>query len=385
MTTRRSVAIVLAPCREAVSGVSTHLDLLLQSRLGQEFALVHFQVGSEGRSEGKISRLARLLFSPILLVVEILRRNAVLVHLNTSLNAGAYWRDLVYVCVAKVCGARVLYQVHGGALPQYFFRGNSLFTAFLRWTLLLPDAIVVLARSELEAYRRFVPHQQVLILPNSIDWTAYAKIEREPSDPSSPLRVVYIGRLAREKGLYELLRAVSLAHAPGTGVRLVVAGSGPEEAPLRRYAAELGIQNLVSFAGPVYGKDKINLLGAADVFVLASYAEGLPYALLESMAAGVPVIATRVGAIPDVLVSGIHGLFVPLRESHAIARAIAMLVVDRELLARMGTACRMRISELYSIDRLAAEFCELYSALRATKRTRVRQFADKIVTTIIDR
>jgi glycosyltransferase involved in cell wall biosynthesis len=362
------VVVLLGPDLTAVSGISTHLDVLFGSSLADEFRLVHFQVGSEGQRESALSRVVRFLISPLLLAVAILRHDAALVHLNTSLNSRAYWRDLAYLIIAKICGTRVLYQVHGGALPQQFFQGNRAFTAFLRWTLRLPDAIVVLARSELEAYRSFVPRQQVLALPNSIDCTPYAKLVHEPSDPATPLRLIYIGRLAREKGLFELMKAVRLAHTEGTRVRLVVAGSGPDEAPLRQFAVELGLESVVSFTGPVFGNGKIKLLDAADVFVLASHGEGLPYALLESMAAGVPVIATRVGAIPDVVLDGFHGLFVPFQDPNAIAHAIARLAADRELLARMSAACRMRIAGGHSIDRLAGEFCLLYSELCAAKR-----------------
>ena len=360
--------VLLGPDRKAVSGISTHLGLLFGSRLADEFTLVHFQVGSEGQGESALNRLVRFLFSPLLLAVAILRHDAALVHLNTSLNSRAYWRDLAYLIIAKICGTRVLYQVHGGALPQRFFRGNRAFTAFLRWTLRLPDAIVVLARSELEAYRSFVPRQQILTLPNSIDYTPYANLAHEPSDPATPLRLIYIGRLAREKGLFELMQAVRLAHAEGTSVRLVVAGSGPDETPLRQFAVELGLEGVVSFAQPVFGDGKTKLLGAADAFVLASHAEGLPYALLESMAAGVPVIATPVGAIPDVMLGGVHGLFVPLQDPKAISRAIASIAGDRELLAQMSAACRLRVAGGYSIDRLAGEFCRLYSELCAAKR-----------------
>jgi glycosyltransferase involved in cell wall biosynthesis len=154
-----------------------------------------------------------------------------------------------------------------------------------------------------------------------------------------------------------------LAQTEGIEVRLVVAGSGPDDTPLRQYAVELGIENVVSFTGPVFGECKIKLLRAADVFVLASHAEGLPYALLESMAAGVPVIATRVGAIPDVVLGESHGLFVPLQDPNAIAHAIVRLAADRELLAQMSAACRIRVAGGYSIDRLAGEFCRLYSEL----------------------
>lgn len=355
--------VLLGPRLKAVSGISTHLDLLFGSRLAEEFTLIHFQIGSEGQSENALNRLFRLLVSPLVLAIAILRHRATLIHLNTSLNFRAYWRDLAYLLIARICGARVLYQVHGGARPEQFFNGNRALTAFLRWTLLLPDAIVVLARCELEAYRNFVPRQQVLALPNSIDCTSYVKLAHERSDPSAPLRLIYIGRLAREKGLFELLQAVRLAQTEGIEVRLVVAGSGPDDTPLRQYAVELGIENVVSFTGPVFGECKIKLLRAADVFVLASHAEGLPYALLESMAAGVPVIATRVGAIPDVVLGESHGLFVPLQDPNAIAHAIVRLAADRELLAQMSAACRIRVAGGYSIDRLAGEFCRLYSEL----------------------
>jgi glycosyltransferase involved in cell wall biosynthesis len=364
---KRPMVLVLGPRREAVSGVSTHLDLLFASRLAEEFSLVHFQVGSEGRTERKIGRWARLVLSPLRLAMAVLARGAAIVHLNTSLNAGAYWRDLAYLIVARSCGARVLYQVHGGVLPQQFFRGRAL-SAFLRWTLRIPDAIVVLAQAELEAYRAFVPAQQVLVLPNAIDCAPYARVSRPRSDPAQPLRLAYLGRLIRSKGVHELVQAMSMAKAHGIKARLVIAGSGPEEPALRDYADELGVASDVRFSGPVFGERKIAMLAQADAFVLATYhAEGLPYALLEAMAAGLPVVTTRIGAIPDVVEEGVHGLFVPGSDPDAIYRAIAALSADRDLLARMSAACRTRVAEAYSMERLAGELYRLYSAMCAAK------------------
>jgi glycosyltransferase involved in cell wall biosynthesis len=366
----KPVVLVLGPHREAVSGVSTHLNLLLASPLADEFSFVHFQVGSEGRSESRVSRLARILVSPLSLTLAILWHRADLVHLNTSLCARAFWRDLVYLVVARLCGVRVLYQVHGGALSQQFFPRSRVVTAAVRGTLGTADAIVVLAQSELEAYRRFLPPQPVLLCPSGIDVAQYAENARGQSDAAAPLSIVYVGRLAREKGLYEALQGLRLAHRRGARARLVLAGSGPEEARLRKYAEELGLAAHVSFVGPVAGKDKIKLLGAADVLVLASYSEGLPYALLEGMAAGAAVITTRVGAIPDVVTDGVHGLLVPSRDAIAIARAIGRLAADREALERMGRASRRRIAGCYSIERLSREFRNLYLDLCAPRQTR---------------
>jgi glycosyltransferase involved in cell wall biosynthesis len=359
----RPVAIILGPDLNAVSGVSTHLNLLLDSPLADDFELVHFQVGSEGRDEGPIARLLRLLASPLALFATILFRQAQLVHINTSLNPRAYWRDLAYLFVAKLLRARVVYQVHGGMLPQQFFRGSKVLTGFLRWTLKLPELVVVLAKVELDSYTAFVPEQQVVVLPNGIDCRPFNAVPTVLSHPEAPLRLVYVGRIAREKGLYETLQGLRLAHELGVDARLTIAGGGPEEPRLRRYAQALGIASRVSFAGPVFGDDKVKLLCGADVMVLASYSEGLPYALLEAMAAGIPVIATPVGAIPDVMSHGIHGFIVPPRDGKTIAEALALLAGDRDRLSWMSRACRRRIRAAYSIDRLAAEFAHHYAAL----------------------
>jgi len=364
---KRPALLVLGPHLAAVSGVSTHLNLLFSSRLAKEFSLVHFQVGSEGRSESGLGRLARLVVSPVSLAIAIFQHGATAVHLNTSLNARAYWRDLAYLIVARILGVRVLYQVHGGALPQQFFPANRILAAFLRWTLRLPDAVIVLARSEFDAYRRFIPDQQVLAIPNGIDCTSYVGIPRVWSDATAPLRLLYIGRLAKGKGLCELLQALKLAHAQDAKVRLIIAGGGPEEGRLRHLVDELGLSGDVSFAGPVFGESKIRLLADSDALVLASYSEGLPYALLESMAAGAPVIVTPVGAIPDVVTNGVHGLLVPPRDPVAIFRAIGKLHSDRGALARMSMACRKRVAGGYTLERLSGEFSRLYSQVCSVK------------------
>ena len=360
---RRPVVLLLGPHRAAVSGVSTHLNLLMDSALGVDFDIAHFQVGSEGREEGTLGKLLRLLASPFALVAAILARRTSIVHLNTSLNPRAYWRDLAYLLVAKALGARVLYQVHGGKLPREFFAGSRLLTAFLRWTLALPDVVVVLAQCELEAYRAFVPAQQVVVLPNGIDCTPFAAVPTVRSAPDQPLKLVYIGRVAREKGLYEALQGLSLARELGVDARLVIGGSGAEEARLRRYAQALGIAARVTFAGAVFGEDKVKLLAGADVMLLPSYSEGLPYALLEGMAAGIPVIATPVGAIPDVVAQGTHGYLVPPRDARAIAEALALLAADRERLSWMSRACRKRVLAAYAIERLARQLALLYERL----------------------
>ena len=359
----RPAIVILGPDRSALSGVSAHVNLLMESGLREDFELVHFRVGSAGRHESAPGRVLRLLASPFALFATILLHGASVVHINTSLDPRAYWRDLAYLAVAKLLRARVLYQVHGGALPQNFFPGRRRLTRFLRWTLMLPEAVVLMARCELDAYRQFLPGQNLLLLTSGVDPRAYAHVPTVMSRPDHPLRLVFIGRLVREKGLYETLQGVRLALELGVDARLVIAGRGDEEPRLRRYAQALGIAPRVTFAGVVSGRDKVTLLAGSDVLILPSYAEGMPYTLLEGMAAGVPVIATPVGAVPDVVTEGTHGCLVAPRDGKAMAQAIASMAADRERLSWMSRACRLRIRAAYSIQRVAGELALQYGRL----------------------
>jgi glycosyltransferase involved in cell wall biosynthesis len=361
MSATRPVLLIAGPDRSAISGVSTHVDLLMRSSLAQQFELVHFQVGSEGRRESPRARLARLAFSPLLLALAILRHRAVLVHLNTSLNRNAFWRDLAYLVVARLCGTRVIYQVHGGDLPAVFFRQSPLSTRLLRTALMLPEVVVLLAQSELQAYRRFVPQARLLLIAHGVATPAAPERLPVPAQGRA-LTLLFMGRLAREKGLYEALHALRLAALTGVKARILIAGEGAEEAGLRRHVAELGLESSVTFCGGVAGAQKDALIASADAFLLPSYGEGLPYALLETMAAGLPAIATRVGAIPDIVVHGTHGLLVPCRNAAAIAEAIRLLA-DDERRARMAAACRARVRAGYSIERVVADFGRLYGEL----------------------
>jgi glycosyltransferase involved in cell wall biosynthesis len=358
---KRCTVLVLGPSREALSGVSTHLNLLFASALADEFELVHFQVGSEGRRESAAGRALRFAAAPFLLAAAIVRRGAAIVHINCSLNAKAYWRDLALLAAAKLCGARVVFQKHGGELRE--FCGDGLFARFVRGTLRSADAVVVLSRAELGAWRAFLPGRCVSALPNGIDAATFRRQAAPPPLPGAPLELIYVGRLAPRKGLTESIEAIGLAAARGVPARLTLAGSGPEEPALRRKVQEAGLSHLVAFAGPAYGARKVELLCRADALLLASYSEGLPYALLEGMAAGIAPVVSPVGAIPDVVVDGVHGLLVPPRDAEAIAVAIARLAADRSAAARMGAAARARVIADYSLERFAAGFAALYRQL----------------------
>jgi glycosyltransferase involved in cell wall biosynthesis len=354
------VVLILGPLRSAVSGVSTHLNLLFGSALERHFRMVQFQVGSAGRNETLPARALRLAASPFQLATALRRKRASILHINTSLDAKAYWRDLVYVLVAKLLGVRVLYQIHGGAIRV--FAPNWVMKKILSKTLRWPDVVVVISHIELESARALAPGQRIELLPNG----THTSVRQPRAAPAAaaPLRLLYIGRLVRTKGIFESIQALKLLRERGIAARLVVAGSGPVDGALRQAAAEQGVEDRVTFAGPTFGERKAKLLAEADVLMLPTYhLEGLPYALLEGMAAGLVPIVTHVGAIPDVVQQDVHGLFVPPRDPQAVAAALEALAGDRAAFERMSAASRERVFTYYSVERVAGDFTALYRKL----------------------
>ena len=352
--------MLLGPSLDAVSGVSTHLNLLFRSRLSEEFNLLHFQVGSQGRAESVPKKLFRFLFSPFQFLERLIRDDPQIVHVNTSMDPKGYWRDLVYLAIARALGKKIVYQVHGGASPQKFFENSRLASLLLRQVLRSADVVVLLGQESLRAYRTFSPDLNLEVIPNAIELVADPEWKRIPSAQDRPLQLAYVGRLSESKGVFEIIEALRILHERGKDMQLTIAGNGPDEARLCTRVEDLGLQQKVRFMGVVHGKERDRVWNESDLFVFPTYHEALPYSLLESMAARTPALVSRVGAIPDVMEDGVHGLFVQLRNPQALADAIDRLDNDRALIRRMGESSRQRIVSYYTIDRLAGDFGRTY-------------------------
>ena len=355
--------LLCGPSRAAVSGVSTHLNQIVHSSLSSSFSIFHFQVGSEGRSEAGWQKILRLVGSPLSLIANIVRHKIQIVHLNTSMDAKAYWRDLTYLLTSKLLFRKVIFQVHGGALPSQFLGENRAARSFLRWTLSVPDVIVLLAEAELEAYERFRGGRRILVIPNAVDLNEYRGIASKDFE-QDVLNFGYIGRLSEDKGLAEIIRALGMLRRSGfDNFCCRIAGSGPFEEELRKAVSSESLDEYVKILGPVFGKDKVKFWQGTDLLLFPSYREGLPYTILEALASGTPIISTRVGAIPEVVEDGTQGLFVNMRDSNDLATAIKSLLSDRQRLRSMSRASIERARENYGVERLVRQFELVYQEL----------------------
>lgn len=176
--------------------------------------------------------------------------------------------------------------------------------------------------------------------------------------------ILYVGRLIGWKGVGDLLRALSFALRRRPGIRLVLVGEGEERGKLERQAGELGISRQVTFAGAVARASLPGCLACADAFVLPSVAdETFGISLCEAMSCGLPVVATRVGGIPEVVAEGVSGFLVDPGDAAGMAEKILLLVTERELGRRMGSEGRRLVQSRFSWERVARALEEEYRRL----------------------
>jgi len=182
---------------------------------------------------------------------------------------------------------------------------------------------------------------------------------RSAADNPVP-EILCVGRLVPAKGQHVLLAACSLLKARNRSFRLTFVGGGTDRASLEQYAASAGLTEQVRFTGPL-GQDGVrNFYDQADLFVLASFAEGVPVVLMEAMAKAIPVISTRIAGIPELIDHEENGLLVDAGDAEDLARQMERLILDVALRGRLGAAGREKITRQYDLHRNNRQMADLF-------------------------
>jgi len=213
------------------------------------------------------------------------------------------------------------------------------------------------------------PREKLHVVPNGVDAARFAR--RDPAlksrlglPPEAPL-ITTIGRLHEQKGLSTFLRAAASVLHSRPDARFLIVGTGPLEEQLRAEAAQFHIAHAVTFLG--FADDVPAVLAAADIFVLASLWEGMPNALLEAQAAGLPTVATRVEGTVDIVEDGRTGLLVIPKDVPGLATAVLRLLEEPGRGRRLGEAARERVRAHFTLDAMVRRHEILYDQLLAER------------------
>jgi glycosyltransferase involved in cell wall biosynthesis len=252
---------------------------------------------------------------------------------------------------------------------------DRLYNQFDRWSLRACFRLVTVCEPFAKMFQRLgVPPDRIRIQHNSVrPFVPPAKEDVERTRKSlgtgEDRVVLAVGRLSAEKGHADLLRAIALCVGRGTfrNCRLVLVGDGPELEPLKRLSAQLRLDGVVCFAG--HQTDVRPYYALATLLALPSRSEGSPNVVLEAMAAGVPVVATAAGGVPEILTNLQTGIIVPLRDPPSMAAGIEQLLQDEPLRSRLIESARERAATLYTPEARCRSLIGLYEeSLRAWRK-----------------
>ncbi|KAA0226463.1 glycosyltransferase family 4 protein [Fimbriimonadia bacterium ATM] len=346
--------VVVGPVPPPIGGVETVTQALLESSAMSGFDVTHCDLtkGRPKQTQGKFDlgnfRWAWIHIKRLKKAVREARPHVVYMPLTATWSG--FLRDLALARVAKRGGAKVVAHVHGAWFDQILDR-RGWSGRVVRKGLDLFDCFLMLG----ERWRRLITEYgvrgEVRIVPSTFRREVFERGgEATRHYEGSAKRILFLGQLGKRKGVPELLRALAGVRGDLPEMRAVFVGPGEFEGEWEEMLAlrkELGLEEIAEFTGSLQGDDLYAKFRECDLFVLPSHSEGLPVVLFEAGAFGLPVIATPVGAIADLIVHEESGLLVEPGDVDGLAAAIRTAAADAGLRQRLATNLRSAIQPFH--------------------------------------
>jgi glycosyltransferase involved in cell wall biosynthesis len=279
------------------------------------------------------------------------------IHLTTS-GQLAVVRDVVMLATARLAGIPTVYHMHFGRIPQ-IAEDDTREWRMLAKAIRRVHAVIAIDPATDSIIKQRFPQVRTLRIPNGID------VNRLPpsESPSAPQTVLFLGWVIPTKGLTELVHAWSTIKLEGW--RCVIAGPGSN---IYREELQQHFQpKHLEFLSEQPHDDAMRLIAASDVLVLPSHTEGFPNVIIEAMAMGKPVIATSVGAIPEML-SGECGVVVPLKDAEALGKALRQVCSDASLRLAMGKRAQLKACTQYGIEQVLEQLMSVWCEVAGNRQ-----------------
>lgn len=288
-----------------------------------------------------------------------------LIHVHAIDVFGAF-----SILIAKLIRKPVVVTVHrADVLPS-----NSLFLNILRIIAFkVVDAIIAVSKATKKlALNVGAPANKITVIYNAVDETMFTPrskslCRQKLGLPQNSKIILFVGNLIPRKGVEYLIRALPIILTKIPNVLLVVIGDGPQRNELEHLAKELNLEQNIVFTGRISTEKLCLYYGAADIFVLPSLHEGHPMVLLEAMASGLPVVATKVSGNMETVIHGKNGYLVEPKNAHQLANAIIKILSERKQISKFGKASLMIYRKKFSEEKQICKIAEIYSRILRSK------------------
>lgn len=362
--------LLSGPHPPPIGGIGAFNQLLLASSLPTRVNLRFVRTSAQNRA---LARTGSFTASNFVAAVQDCARFAMAAiahrphvsHITTAFGL-SFVKNSVCVAVARLLGSRVLLHPHCSYSILYTER-SRIWKSYFRQVIRLTQGVVALSR-EWNSLSSVMPACQVYEFPNALDLVRYREAavrHLAPERNGNALRVLYLGYLGRAKGSFDLIEAAADLRLKSDGVAIDLVGdelTPGELQPIKERIQALGLSESVRVHPFAVGSVKASFFQQADIFVYPSHHEGMPMAVLEAMACALPIVATSVGGLPDIVHQGVNGFLVPPGQPAAMASALHDLCLHGNLRSSMGRNAYQIASEQFDIEDRVGQLVEIYRA-----------------------
>lgn len=284
-----------------------------------------------------------------------------IVHIHGASYGSFYRKFIIFLTAKYLFGHRTIYHMNGSEFKVFFEEGSPFRKRLVRFMVEQTDVMICLSKSWETFFKSNFRMKQIEVLANVVD------LPQRPAGASrslgnGPLKVLFLGLLGKRKGVFDLLDVIRAHRTEFTDrLQLTIGGNG-EVDKLEQYIAEHQLEDIVHFAGWVTGEHKQRLLSESDVYILPSYNEGLPLAILEAMSYELPIISTPVGGTAEAVHDGVNGFLVEPGDKEAIYNRLKTLLENPALTRQMGQASG-QIIERYLPQAILPKLLVIYQNL----------------------
>lgn len=344
--------IMVGPALDAMGGISAVVNVYKSSGLFERLPMQYLASHCDGAATAKLKIFARSItkFWALLVCGKV-----GLVHIHVSLRA-SFWRKAFFFFSAYIFRIPTILHLHSSQFPTFYQdECGPRRRALIRFVFNHAERVVVLSAMWKDWVNANFSNPHVMPVNNPVSLPEIVP----PWESRSAERVLFLGRLGKNKGTYDLITAAATVFSRHPDLQLKLGGDGELDAA-RAFAAKSGIEKQVELLGWVRADEKASQLATSGIYALPSYSEGLPMSVLEAMAAGLPILSTPVGGIPEVVTDGVEGFLVAPGDVSALANRLEQLLSTPDLAKTMGAAARRKVASTYSAEVIVPQIETLY-------------------------
>ena len=331
---------------------------LVNSELSEHINWLLLDTTADSNTKTSFLKRAYKAFIRLLLFKKYLLFNKVDKILIFVADGFSFIEKGLMVLIGKLFRKEVILAPRSGVIVKDFERSS-----FFRWwvTLVINKADKVICQGEIwkKFYSKLIKKDfdKLIVIQNWIDISKYK--EKKNQNKSKDLNVLFLAWVIREKGIFELIEAANDLKEYYPNIKYVIGGKGDDLALAKQKVSDYSLDDRFMFKGWVLGEEKLELLRNSDIFVLPTYFEGFPNSLVEAMASELPCIATKVGAIPDLIQDNINGLLINPKDSDDLRSKLKMLYDDFDLRCELSSNARRSILDNNTINAAISKFKSL--------------------------